>query len=197
MAAFPTQPTDGQHHTTDGATYMWVTADNRWQQLTHKPSEAAPIGTVIQSILTQPQFDATTANTGEWVLADGRDVTGSGYATLTGNNNVPDLRGAFLRMAGTNSTNSAWVGGTLNTYHEDTTRRPRNTALTGTAESNGEHSHGYTRFGQRSTVSGGTYNVGSNGDVNNTTSSAGAHTHSVTINGGGDTETMPKCYTVN
>ena len=32
-----------------------------------------------------------------WVLADGRSVTGSAYATITGTTAIPDMRGLFLR----------------------------------------------------------------------------------------------------
>jgi len=54
-----------------------------------------PVGTIIHSILTESQF---TGETGAgWVLADGRNVSGSRYNTITGNVTVPDLRGQFLR----------------------------------------------------------------------------------------------------
>ena len=53
------------------------------------------VGDVIHSMLTEEQFIAE--NGAGWVLADGRDVTGSKYATVTGNTTVPDMRGQFLR----------------------------------------------------------------------------------------------------
>jgi hypothetical protein len=40
------------------------------------------------------QFDPATS---KWALADGRDVSGSAFANLTGESTVPDLRGLFLR----------------------------------------------------------------------------------------------------
>lgn len=56
---------------------------------------STPVGTVLASLLSEAQFQAR--NGSGWVLADGRDVTGSAYADLTGAGSVPDLRGLFLR----------------------------------------------------------------------------------------------------
>jgi hypothetical protein len=53
------------------------------------------VGDIIHSMLTEEQF--ILENGGGWILADGRDVTGSKYATVTGNTTVPDMRGQFLR----------------------------------------------------------------------------------------------------
>lgn len=55
----------------------------------------APVGTYRQSHLDLATFNAETAGT--WVLADGQDVTGSDFEALTGQPNVPDARGQFLR----------------------------------------------------------------------------------------------------
>lgn len=54
-----------------------------------------PIGTIKTSLLSETQFQSEVGP--EWILADGRDVTGSDYALLTGNTTVADLRGMFLR----------------------------------------------------------------------------------------------------
>lgn len=59
------------------------------------------IGDVKSSILTEGQMGSLTS---DWVLADGRNVTGSAYATLTGKNVIPDLRGQFLRGLDTSGT---------------------------------------------------------------------------------------------
>lgn len=61
-----------------------------------KKSEAS-IGDIKHSMLTEAQFQAEVDTT--WVLADGRDVTGSDFETLTGFSIVPDCRGQFLRGA--------------------------------------------------------------------------------------------------
>ena len=53
------------------------------------------VGEIKTAMLTEAQFQLATSS--DWVLADGRDVTGSTYATVTGNTTIPDLRGQFLR----------------------------------------------------------------------------------------------------
>ena len=58
------------------------------------------VGDSKYSMLLEEAFIAQ--NGGGWILADGRDVSGSSYETLTGNPNVPDARGQFLR--GKNNT---------------------------------------------------------------------------------------------
>ena len=57
-----------------------------------------PVGTVIHSMLTATQFAAEYGD--NWVLADGRSVTGTKYALVTGASTIPDMRGAFLRAKG-------------------------------------------------------------------------------------------------
>ena len=54
-----------------------------------------PVGTVIASLLSESEFQGQFGKS--WALADGRAVEGSGYEKLTGNKNVPDFRGVFLR----------------------------------------------------------------------------------------------------
>ena len=57
-----------------------------------------PVGTIIHSMLTTAQFAAEYGD--NWVLADGRSVTGTKYASVTGSSTIPDMRGAFLRAKG-------------------------------------------------------------------------------------------------
>lgn len=59
------------------------------------PATTTQVGDVVQSMLSEAQFQAE--RDGTWVLADGRSVSGSKYETITGNANIPDLRGQFLR----------------------------------------------------------------------------------------------------
>jgi hypothetical protein len=165
------------------------------------------VGDIKQSSLTEPQFKTMLgpAEENKWVLADGRDVTGSDYATLTGNNNVPDLRGAYLRMAGQNN-NQGWTGGALNTFQEDTTRMPRN-AFVNSQDPGHRHgvnrilpqnwSVGWGRVADRVAMgintSGGSGNDHT-GNSNDPIFASGVHNHTIT---GGDTETRPKTYCVN
>ena len=67
-------------------------------------TSAVPVGSVRASLLDETAFasaagDPSTfdATTSKWALADGRNVSGSGYASVSGNVNIPDLRGLFLR----------------------------------------------------------------------------------------------------
>jgi hypothetical protein len=83
-----------------------------------------PIGSIIASMLTEVQFQAQNGgpSPSRWILADGRSVVGSRYASLTGNSNVPDLRGVLLR--GKNNGRSGATGNpdgdlTLGTYQAD------------------------------------------------------------------------------
>jgi len=57
------------------------------------------VGSIQQSVLSESQFQDLMGTT-NWVLADGQNVNGSQYASLTGNSSVPDFRGCFIRMAG-------------------------------------------------------------------------------------------------
>lgn len=57
---------------------------------------ASVLGQIKISDLTEAQYQ-TIHGTG-FILADGRDVTGSDYAVLTGNTLVPDFRGIYYRM---------------------------------------------------------------------------------------------------
>jgi len=166
------------------------------------------VGTVQQSILTEPQFKAQLSVTDQakWCLADGRDVSGSKYAQITSRTTVPDLRGAYLRMAGQNAGNTAWNGGTLANFQEDSTARPKN-GFSGTTGTDGSHRHmeGGQHWHQTDIPwGGGTAANGVTGAWRNEagwlhpwTSTEGAHAHNVVINGGGDTETRPKTYSVN
>ena len=50
---------------------------------------------VFAQVVGDPEvFDPTTS---KWVLANGRDVSGSLFATVTGGTIIPDMRGMFLR----------------------------------------------------------------------------------------------------
>ena len=182
-------PTAGQTLQFDAATSTWRNAS------------PGIVGTIEQSMLTAAQFTAAAGPDGpNWVLADGRNVAGSRYAQITGSNTVPDLRGAFLRGSGTRTANTAWAGGGVGTYVEDTTRRPRNTNFGGTVDANGQHGHGIagTAFITQSTG-------GHNLDAGNTGAHEGAmtpqwdgnHAHTFSVTTGGDTETAPKHFNVN
>ena len=168
--------------------------------------DSTPIGTIVESTLTEAQFNAATPNSTDWALADGRDVTGSKYAIVTGRTTLPDMRGAYMRMAGTNAAKAGWIGAPLGSYEDDSTRIPRNTAFT--TDSQGNHNHDY-KVGTGGPVENQNQNPiawmrGTNtwttGGLSQRTGShvfndSGNHSH--TITGGGDRETRPTTYTVN
>lgn len=70
-----------------------------------------PVGTIICSYLNWTQFQAASKNNlnspsgskiwtsrySKWAPADGRDVPNSGFEKVASRNNIPDLRGQFLR----------------------------------------------------------------------------------------------------
>lgn len=93
-------------------------------------SRGLPVGSIVHSMLTEAQFQAETRE--DWILADGGSVSGSRYTAITGNSNVPDLRGIYLR--GKNNGRS------------DGNEDPTGDQALGTfeADQNQVHSHGVT-----------------------------------------------------
>ena len=53
---------------------------------------SVPVGTIVASVTPYSKLPSN-----EWVPADGREIIGSKYQGLTGNQSAPDLRGVFLR----------------------------------------------------------------------------------------------------
>ena len=203
-------PKDGEAHLVEdeAATYSWSTARATWVKIAAAQTGANvnaaslyQVGDIKQSILNETQFRTMlgAAEADKWALADGRNVASSDYHTLTGNTNVPDLRGSFLRMAGQNATHLTWNGGPLGAYQEDNTAHPKS-RFTGTANANGSHHHDYTSgWGSKSGIRSSDWGPGQIGwtAVKSPTESGGLHSHSVSITGGGDAETRPKNYGVN
>jgi hypothetical protein len=73
--------------------------------------DSGKVGDVMHSMLTEEQFIAE--NGSGWILADGRSVVGTRYHTITGNANIPDARGRYLRPGG-------WAGMNLGDMQEAT-----------------------------------------------------------------------------
>lgn len=59
---------------------------------------SAGLGSWEGSLLDETTFNAQKGGGTDWVLMDGRDVSSSAYAVLTGNTTVPDWRGRYPRM---------------------------------------------------------------------------------------------------
>lgn len=58
-------------------------------------SNIMPVGSIIESMLDEATFQSQTGV--NWVLCDGRSVTGSAYQTLTGSSTIPDALGRYSR----------------------------------------------------------------------------------------------------
>lgn len=186
---------------------------------------ALPVGTVVPSMLTFSQYNYEimgTANelfnpvSSKWAPADGRSVEGSDYSQY--HKFVPDLRGQFLR--GYNVFDQARVTDYKNgideledertlineySYQDDYQKKHvHNLRVSGTAASNGSHSHdaaGKHRHGLNRNLlkyeghsqgqsgtnnyhgkkSGANHETGENGDHSH--GAAGNHTHSVSVSG--------------
>lgn len=152
----------------------------------------APVGTIVASQLPPVEFAKATGETeGDdfskrtWILADGRKVTGTVFAKLTGDKAVPDLRGVFLRGLDPNGSRQA---GDLEGY---STALPTANRFGGVTAKAGDHVHAggmqLSKVGDRYNAGGQDYLVA----VAANTLSGGEHTHVVDITGGGDPETRP------
>jgi hypothetical protein len=202
-------PHTNESHLVEDVGETWHWNGTNWvkvavaQAAATSAGELYQVGSIQQSLLNETQWASVLGPEAvKWVLADGRNVAGSRYATVTGQTNVPDLRGAFIRAAGQNSNNGPnWNGGAVGAFHEDTTRAPRNTAFTLDRQGDHYHRSGVPAWNDpkayingRDVISGGKsvsgFGVGS-ATAEPRTNIAGAHTHTVTIDGGGDTETAP------
>jgi microcystin-dependent protein len=138
-----------------------------------------------------------------WLAANGTAVSRTTYADLfaaigttygagTGGTtfNLPDLRGYFVRGAGTNGDTTA--SGTFGVKQADDFESHTHT---GSAASAGAHTHSYTdnyKTGNSNQQTGSGSWTGSNANQTLTTGSAGAHTHTLSINATGTTETRPR-----
>jgi microcystin-dependent protein len=170
--------------------------------LAWREANASPPAQLITPTGAVMAFAYALAETG-WLLCDGRAVGRTAYPSLfaaigvvygVGDGsttfNLPDLRGYFIRGFGTNSDGTA--SGSIATKQGMATALPT-TALTGTTNTTGSHFH-YLDIANNLAGSGYSYETGT--AISDTdgafTKFAGDHSHTVSINGGGDTETRPK-----
>ncbi len=78
---------------------------NGWMNLVHRwikylTANQTPVGHMIHSTLSESAFNSVSP-AGEWVLADGRNIEGSAFETLTGRETVPDMRALYPLMTDT------------------------------------------------------------------------------------------------
>ncbi len=144
-------------------------------------------------------FPMTTPPEG-WLVCDGRAVSRTTYAALfalvgtsygSGNGsttfNLPDLRGEFIR--GVDQERGIDPDRALGSGQADAVKAHTHT---GTTSSAGAHSHTYNYL---AVSSGSVFQAGSNwGTVStgDSTSSAGAHVHNVSVDSSGGAESRPR-----
>lgn len=169
-----------------------------------------PVGSIIESMLTEIQFQTQIGNLSPpdlWVLADGRSVVGSTYATITGNTNIPDLRGVITRGKnnGRSDGNQNPDGDlALGTYTAD--------KFASHTHSDSGHTHGVTDPGHGHVVNAGQFGVGGGAgnllyaddattNRNDTTNGNGTgitvNISTANIQFTGGNETAPKTVTIN
>ena len=108
------------------------------------------VGDVKKNMLRPDQFELLLPQheKGKWVLADGRDIGGTELSRITGLTHVPDWRGGYFRMAGTNAHikdrhGKFWDGGSLLEISNCKTELPENEFLGGAGPA-GKHNHAAT-----------------------------------------------------
>lgn len=164
-------------------------------------STTTPTQAVVPSGAIMP-FAAVLSGISGWLLCDGSAYSRTTYAALfaligtsygAGDNsttfNVPDLRGYFIRGQGTNADGTASAA--LGAKQAQATKLP-STPFTGTTDNPGDHTH--NTLAADSAAGTGPYHgemTSASNPQNIATTAAGAHTHAVTISGGGDSETRP------
>ena len=184
-------PPDGTLAWADDTAAVYARAAGKWVGMNTGFSDPLPIGAINA-------FPTYTMPAG-WLVCDGSAVpAGKDYEelrTILSGGTLPDLRGQFLRGSSTATD-------TLLSKIGWTTARPH-TGFTGLTNQNGDHHHrsgvpawddpkayinGRDTIPAGKSVSG--FGVGS-ATAEPRTNTAGAHSHTVTIDGGGDTETAP------
>ena len=111
------------------------------------------VGDIRQSMLTENDIHDLVGSDQIWVLMDGRDVTGSSYAEITGRTGIPDISGCFLRGAIGSSFS-------LNGVQDfQTVMNSNNFGTNGVTNNAGGHSHNMNSAGA-TTINIGVNNVG-------------------------------------
>lgn len=155
-----------------------------------------PVGTIVASMLSETDFQTQIGNTTApyiWVLADGRDVSGSSYATVTGSSTIPDLRGIFIRGKNNGRPSQGNPAGevALGTYENDTLASHAHTIY--------DPGHSHTRaqggFGGDNRTTEPAY--GSNGSGSFGAPSTSTEVTNVGVLNTGGLETRPSNVTVN
>ena len=152
--------------------------------ITKSTSSGNPLGTIISSLLSSQDM-AILDPTMQY--CDGTSIVGSALNLLNGTTNAPNLIGQFIRGAG--------GGRVVDTFQGDATARPNTNFTTNNV---GNHFHSIQLEAPSGVGDGNDSGTrsGSGGNIlSKNTTTQGAHTHSIT--GGGDGETRPQNYSVH
>jgi hypothetical protein len=158
------------------------------------PGQLMPVGSIIQSIMTEAEFQAEAGTS--WILMDGRSIVGSKLARIKSISVIPNASGRFLRTAGGNAAALAVAQGQATAQNG---LQAINNPVTSQADSP-DHTH---NLGYGANVTGGSiatpssFGGGSSAKSGFTSTN---HWHSVTSNvtlSSADTETRPVNLTVN
>ncbi len=157
----------------------------------HVAGATAPAGWLIANGDTIPNGTGTV----QGVTADFSGLFTALGTTYGGAGVLPDLRGQFIRSwnSGANAdgdTSALDTGRVRGSDQDDATALPT-TAFTGTTNTTGSHSHSYDRTGENNVTRDPGAAASNQGAGATNTSTAGDHSHTCTINGGGDAETRP------
>jgi hypothetical protein len=161
---------------------------------------AGQVGDVVDSILDEATIQSKRGP--GWVLMDGRNIEGTELAQLTGWTTLPDARGIFRRAKnnGRSDGNQNPDGEVaIGTIGIDKTRRPRDSSLSGSTNTTGNHRHNHNAVWNAGTGGGGGRLQNFDSSMSDPTgiAQAGNHSHTATISSGGDAETRPTNITVN
>lgn len=182
-------------------------------QILGKPKDSLPVGSIVFGSLTAAQFTAETDG-GEWVAADGANVSTSDWAAVTGRTVLPDARGRFIRTkdnaAGVNTAGDlaldSVTADTLKTHLHDMGHGHGHT-ISAASVANSDHTHALARDVNSSTLIATYYPGGGNPHYLATTDTVaankgyqlsgtdldpnagvvgfgGSHSHTVNISGG-------------
>lgn len=166
----------------------------------HYARNGVPTGSILP-------FTGTEAPRG-WVLCNGQELTAIAGATkliaLIGSN-APDLQGLFLRGTGTSSLDAKYVGPNLLKTQTDTNKNhDHDVTLSGKTDNDGNHRHLMSNNMGPQDRHHGPSNPTQIWHANGNkayTSTDGAHTHNVTLNGStddsGSNESRPVNFGVN
>ena len=153
------------------------------------------IGTIKISKMTESQFQSINGT--NWILADGRSVSGSKYETIVGESSIPDLRGLYIRFKNNGQTGT-WSNPdgdlSLGTLQDENYANHGHSVDSMSAE--GDHAHGMSRF---NTQVGGLFGINMDFGTWRGMSVAGSHNHTIGVGNSspGGNETTCKSMTLN